>query len=397
MRRIRKFYLFIFVIFAFLNSKAQSLSVIWPKNNEVISDRTPLFNWNGVDGVSTYQVSISLDSTFSSGVQQFSSSTESYQLTTNLVSGIWFWKVNTVFNSQSLVSNLGKFQVFEPTDISSLCLWLRADTNLILDANGRVQQWKDLSYSGLIFNQNTVSKRPFFNSSGFNNKPVLTFNGAQVLSGGDVLDLGTTSRSMFVMGNYTNTTSNGYFYAKALFGPAGSRFGFGGGSNNLFSFYLDNLDRTAQLNPGSNYSNNFLYSSVINRQNNTNSLRRNSSVLAINSNLLASHNMNSTFRFLIGAYNDATDISETLYLNGNISGNNLNFTHSTATKRPTFSPSKLIDYAITERPILNVNPTDPNKERLVEFLSSDYQSGYIIEKITRYKISNVVFEFLKLI
>jgi hypothetical protein len=65
--------------------------------------------------------------------------------------------------------------------------------------------------------------------------------------------------------------------------------------------------------------------------------------------------------------------------------------------RPNQIPSKLIDYAITGRPILNVNPTYPNKERLVEFLSSDYQSGYIIEKITRYKISNVVFEFLKLI
>jgi hypothetical protein len=65
--------------------------------------------------------------------------------------------------------------------------------------------------------------------------------------------------------------------------------------------------------------------------------------------------------------------------------------------RPNQIPSKLIDYAITDRPILNVNPTDPNKEWLVEFLSSDYQSGYIIEKVTRYKISNVVFEFLKLI
>ncbi|MCF8408701.1 MAG: PKD domain-containing protein [Crocinitomicaceae bacterium] len=298
---------------------SNSLSVIWPKRNEVISDRTPLLSWNGVEGASNYQLSLSLDSTFTSGVQQFTSSITAYQLNTMLSSGTWFWKVNTAVNEQNFISNLGKFYVFEPTDISSLCLWLRADTNVVLDANGKVQQWIDLSSSASVFSQNIQLKRPILSSVGLNSKPMLTFNGAQVLSGGNILNIGTNSRSMFMIGNYNNTSTNGYFFAKALFGASNSRYGLGGNISNLQSLYIDNNDRTAQVNPGPNFSNPSLFGVVINRQNNTNNLIRNFITIAQNSTLLVNHNMNSTFRFLIGAYNDASDIDETLYLNGNIS------------------------------------------------------------------------------
>ena len=60
-------------------------------------------------------------------------------------------------------------------------------------------------------------------------------------------------------------------------------------------------------------------------------------------------------------------------------------------------PSKLIDYAITGIPILNVNPTDPNKEELIAFLFADYSSSYIVENIERYRISNVAKEFVQII
>ena len=65
--------------------------------------------------------------------------------------------------------------------------------------------------------------------------------------------------------------------------------------------------------------------------------------------------------------------------------------------RPNQIPSKLIDYAITGRPILNVNPTLPNKEPLLEFLSTEYNSAFVVQNIERYKISNVAKEFVKII
>jgi hypothetical protein len=65
--------------------------------------------------------------------------------------------------------------------------------------------------------------------------------------------------------------------------------------------------------------------------------------------------------------------------------------------RPNQIPSKLIDYAITERPILNVNPTRPNQDELYSFLSENYKSAYKVENIEKYKISNVCSNFTKLI
>ena len=305
-----------------LENYSNSMSIIWPKANEVISDRTPLLSWNGIEGVSTYQVSLSLDSTFSSGVQQFSSFTTSYQLTSNLASGTWFWKVSAVLNSQNLVSNLGKFQVFEPTDISSLSLWLRADSNVVLDANGKVQQWNDLSNGNLSFIQNSSSKRPSINQTGLNNLKSIIFNGSQSLSGGDVLDLGTTNRSIFIIANSTNNTSNGFnqvIFSKALFGAADSRFSLHHNPSNFGFFYSDNGDRSVILSNVSTINQYYLLGCQINRTSNTLQLYRNQVLLGSNPNLINGFNMNSPFRFLIGAYNDATDQGELLNLYGNIS------------------------------------------------------------------------------
>jgi hypothetical protein len=65
--------------------------------------------------------------------------------------------------------------------------------------------------------------------------------------------------------------------------------------------------------------------------------------------------------------------------------------------RPNQIPSKLIDYAITGRPILNVNPIEPNKEPLLEFLSTEYNSAFVVQNIERYKISNVAKEFVNIV
>ena len=90
-----KFLIFLFLVFnCSVGILSQSLSIIWPKSNEVIPDRKPLLRWNGVEGVSNYQVILSLDSTFNSGVQQFSSSITTFKLTNNLASGTWFWKAS---------------------------------------------------------------------------------------------------------------------------------------------------------------------------------------------------------------------------------------------------------------------------------------------------------------
>jgi len=64
--------------------------------------------------------------------------------------------------------------------------------------------------------------------------------------------------------------------------------------------------------------------------------------------------------------------------------------------RPNQIPSKLIDYAITGRPIFNVDPLNPNREELNLFLSGNYHSAYQVENMEKYKITNVAKSFLEI-
>lgn len=59
-------------------------------------------------------------------------------------------------------------------------------------------------------------------------------------------------------------------------------------------------------------------------------------------------------------------------------------------------PSKLIDYALTRRPILSLNPNDLDKNKINQFLLGDYTGQYIMENIEQYNINTVAQQFLVL-
>lgn len=59
-------------------------------------------------------------------------------------------------------------------------------------------------------------------------------------------------------------------------------------------------------------------------------------------------------------------------------------------------PSKLIDYALTGRPILSVNSSELDKDLINSFLSGDYQRQYIVGDIEQFDIKNVAQSFLDL-
>ena len=59
-------------------------------------------------------------------------------------------------------------------------------------------------------------------------------------------------------------------------------------------------------------------------------------------------------------------------------------------------PSKLIDYALTKRPILSVNSQQINKEKIIQFLNRDYSQQYVVNNIEDYNIKNVTNKFLEL-
>jgi len=60
------------------------------------------------------------------------------------------------------------------------------------------------------------------------------------------------------------------------------------------------------------------------------------------------------------------------------------------------TPSKLIDYAIVKRPVLNITSTI-DKSLVTAFLARDYKDAYVIDNIDQYDIKDVAGKFLKLI
>lgn len=62
------------------------------------------------------------------------------------------------------------------------------------------------------------------------------------------------------------------------------------------------------------------------------------------------------------------------------------------------SPSKLIDYTLTGRPILSLNTNkELNTEIILQFLDGNYKQRLLINNIEQYNISNVVAQFIELV
>jgi hypothetical protein len=71
----------------------------------------------------------------------------------------------------------------------------------------------------------------------------------------------------------------------------------------------------------------------------------------------------------------------------------INFPYGTSLQ----TSSKLIDYAITKRPVLSVVTGQFDKNIVEEFLTGEYRNQFIIEDIQKYHIKNVVKQFLDLL
>lgn len=63
---------------------------------------------------------------------------------------------------------------------------------------------------------------------------------------------------------------------------------------------------------------------------------------------------------------------------------------------PNQLPSKLIDYGIAGRPILDVDPQNPDYEQIEAFLRGDYSMALKIDNLEQYHIGNVVAKFEEL-
>lgn len=65
-------------------------------------------------------------------------------------------------------------------------------------------------------------------------------------------------------------------------------------------------------------------------------------------------------------------------------------------KNEVQKPSKLIDYALLERPILSIKPTNFSKQVILEFISGNYKNKLVVNNVHSYNIKTVASQFLSL-
>jgi hypothetical protein len=135
--------------------------------------------------------------------------------------------VNGQLNDQILVSPIAKFQVFQPTDISNLVVWLSSDSSVVLDNNNRVSSWNNLIGSNHFVNAN-IGGRPFITNplSTMNQNRAIDFQGSEILSSMNNFSFGNAS--IFMVGSQSaSDPSYGRFVVH------GNATGFWIGRNNL--------------------------------------------------------------------------------------------------------------------------------------------------------------------
>jgi len=293
---------------------AQPLSGIFPKYGANVHQPQVTFQWNAMPGATDYTVILATNDVFTANVTSSSAITGTTWTSGTLPYGIWYWKVIGNNGSTQTESGINFFNHYIPTQNSNLSFWISADAGVSLDGNGRVQSWTDQSSNAHVLTQADAAKRPFTVASSFNGLPAINFQGAHWLSGGDILDIGTNSRTMFVMGNFNG--NNQAFFAKSNSVSASSRYALMRLGTQTTVIYQESADNHL-LCPTSTLS-----SALFNLENNRgislNKININNANVGVKA-ISPTYNFSSTFRFLLGAFNGSGDVGEAYLLNGNIS------------------------------------------------------------------------------
>ncbi len=304
------FLLILGVLFPFIIS-AQDRSTVLPKAGAYSSTGLITFEWNNYKSLGC-QVEISSSSDFSS-IQITSSVISGYFWVSSIIpSGTWYWRIKFL-TTPVAYSNWAFFKVFTPADNPNLILHLLPNSGVNLDADGRIQSLTDQSPKSYTLFQSATTKRPIVENNVLNGYPAFKFSGGQCLDGGDILDLLETSRTMYVVGK--TTLANGSFFAKSRAGASPSRYGLFKENNKYDYLMIDNNGGGGDLFSSSGINDFGIFTATLDRSKSRCFLEINN-VLSATKTFNANGSINSSFRFLLGAYNNGPDNGEVLYLNG---------------------------------------------------------------------------------
>lgn len=292
-----------------------------PSNNRIQLENQVEFAWNACTNATQYELQTDVNQGFSTPQSVLVTGTDTLL---SFSEGQYFFRVRCFENGVwSPWSDTRNFRVIALSSFGNLVLWLDAGdaSTVVKDASNRVSSWRNKINPAISFNQANINFQPSWIASEnqLNSKPLLRFDGINdFLNGGNVLNMGTNNAGFFIVAK-SNLPTARYFFAKALAATQPNRIGLGhSGVGELTLIFHDNLSRTITAPNNVNFR---LYSVIANRQSSESTARMFSSGLQLGNTLSIAdntHNFSSTFRFLIGAYNNANDNGEINHLNGDI-------------------------------------------------------------------------------
>jgi PKD repeat protein len=185
--------------------KGQSISTVYPKNNFLTSDSTIFFKWNINSLYNNYQIELSTTSTFNAFnyiSPKINANGVSYKFN---VFGVYYWRIKAFTSTNdSLISNTNHLELFSPSSISGMQLWLVPDKDITLLGN-KITQWGDQSGLNRLVIQTDSSKSPTIIPNFLNGHSVLQFDGIN-----DQLHIqdSLTFKSFFILSAWNGTFSS---------------------------------------------------------------------------------------------------------------------------------------------------------------------------------------------
>ena len=95
----------------------------------------------------------------------------------------------------------------DPTDLSGLLWWIKADLGITENPTGHVQTWADQSGNGLDFTQGNVNRKPRLDRSTLNGTQVIDFDGTEYMTQGTISNVAQPGH-LFVVARVDDLTNN---------------------------------------------------------------------------------------------------------------------------------------------------------------------------------------------
>lgn len=191
--------------------------------------------------------------------------------------------------------------------------------------DGFVVTWYDQSGSGTNVTQSTSGNQPFIMDNGIvqrqGAKPAILFVAASsnYLDGGDILDLSELYLNAFATVKLSSAVT-GTSFGKSRAASTAGRWSFLKDANSLYLVFVDQANTTRNASVGYTNTDYSLFETYINKSSDSTQLKKNNAQIAVNTAAIDDGASNTTDKFYIGVYQNATGSAPLAgyYLNGNI-------------------------------------------------------------------------------